>query len=218
LNISTEHNEVIIHALGVLCDLYDWEKEESNGRDPLIPGGLVRSGYGKTRLKYWAMLLRNWTRSEPLSRLINFSINYHTEKGDIWFYEEGRPKNERFMGDQRQINVIIEQIMSDIENGLRFKIEKYFLNYYLLCKYILGEENAGDDWSEFIEYGTTNKRVIEMQNLGFSRGASNYILNHHSDLLSFDDDGHLLEFKEKELLDVFDRKDEHYEEIVEIIG
>lgn len=218
LNITNENIDIIVHALETLYTMYNWEVEESGGRDPLIPKGLVEAGYGKTRLRYWAMLMKNWTKAEPLSRLITFSIKYYQDKGDIWFYEDGRPVNEKFTGDQKQINIIIEQIMSDIENGLRFKIEKYFLNYYLISKNILGEENAGQDWSEFIEYGTTDKRVIELQNIGFSRGASRHLINEHGNLLSFNDTGELLDVKESDLLNSIDKKNEHYEEVLEIFG
>lgn len=216
LNISNDNIDVIVYALETLYTMYNWEVEESGGRDPLIPKGLVNVGHGKSRLRYWAMLMKNWTKAEPLSRLITFSINYHQDKGDIWFYEDGRPKNERFTGDQKQINIIIEQIMSDIENGLRFKIQKYFLNYYLISRHVIGAENAGQDWSEFIEYGTTDKRIIELQNLGFSRGTSRYLINEYGNLLSFSEAGELLGVKESELLDAFDKKSEHYEEVKEI--
>jgi hypothetical protein len=218
LTINNENIDVIVPALKTLYTLYNWGVEESGGRDPLIPKGLVDAGYGETRLRYWAMLMRNWTKAEPLSRLITFSIKYHQEKGDIWFYEDGRPIKENFTGDQRQINIVIEQIMSDIENGLRFKIEKYFLNYYLLSKHVLGEENAGQDWSEFIEYGTTDKRVIDLQNIGFSRGASRYLISEYGNFLTFSDTGELLNVKDSELINAIDKKNEHYEEVLEIFG
>lgn len=216
LNIDTEDKESIFHALEVLYNLYDWE-EESKGRDPLIPPGLIKKGYGRSRLKYWAMLLRHWVRSEPLNRLIGFSIKYHSDRGEIWFYENGQPQNEPFSGNQRQINIIIEQMMSDIENGLRFKIEKYFLNYYLLSKNVLGENNAGQDWSELIEYGTTNRRAIEVQNIGFSRGASNYLLHFYYEFFIFNEDGKLLGIKEKKLLDALDKNNEYYDELEELL-
>lgn len=216
LNINVENNEIIVRALETLYDLYNWEIEESKTKNPLIPPGLIKFGHGKSRLKYWAMLLRNWTKSEPLSRLIGFSITYYTDRGEIWFQENGKPKSEKFVANQKQINIIIEEMMNDIENGLRFKIEKYFLNYYLLSKYVLGEEKAGQDWSEFIEYGTTDKGVIELQNIGFSRMTAKYLLDKHGELFLFSDENQLMEVKENDLLECFDEKDEHYEEVKEI--
>lgn len=217
LNINTDDNDVIVKALEVLYTLYNWEIEESNGRDYLIPSALIKAGYGRSRLRYWAMLLRNWTKSEPLSRLISFSINHHADKGYIWYLEKGIPTKEEFIGDQKQINIIIEQIMNDIENGLRFKIEKYFRNYYLLLKYVLGEDLAGHDWSEYIEYGTIDNRVIELQRLGFSRGASKYLLDHHMNTFSFNEIGQLLKINEKVLLSDFNKENEYYEDIVQIL-
>ncbi|MGB4076123.1 MAG: hypothetical protein WBK28_00250, partial [Minisyncoccia bacterium] len=217
LTVTSDNNDLILHSLETLYQLYNWEVEESGGREPLIPAGLIKVGHGKTRLKYWAMLLRNWIKSEPLNRLITFSINYHAERGEIWFYEDGKPQKERFVANQKQINLIIEQIMNDIENGLRFKIEKYFKNYYLLSKHVLGEEKAGQDWAEFIEYGTTDKRIIELQNLGISRGTSRYLLTQHGNLFTFDEEGNLLSVQTEELLGAIDKKSEHYQEIEEIL-
>lgn len=207
-------DEIAYTALEVLYDLYNWEVEESGGRDPLIPPALIKANYGKSKLKYWAMLLKSWTKSEPLSRLIRSSIAYHSQKGEIWYREGGVWENERFVGNAKQINIIIEQILSDIENGLRYKIEKYFLNYYLLARHVLGSEKAGPDWSEFIEYGTTDKKNIELQNIGFSRMAAKYLLEKHRDTLIFQEN-ELIEIKKEELMAELDKKSESYEEIIE---
>lgn len=217
LRIDTASNNSIYQALEVLYDLYSWDLEESNGKDPLIPSGLVRLNYGKSRLKYWAMLLRNWTRSEPLSRIIGFSIQYHREQGEIWFYDNGQLTKERFIESPRHINVVINKLMNDIENGLRFKIEKYFLNYYLITKQVLGESNAGVNWSEFIEYGTTDERIIELQNIGFSRLTAKYMLDHFSEFLEYDEDINLNSIKEKEILFTLGNDHELYEEVLNVL-
>lgn len=217
LNLYTEDQNILLHALETLYDLYGWDKEESQGRDPLIPKGLVENDFGKSRLKYWGMLLKNWTRSEPLNRLITFSIKYHSDRGVIWFREEGRMTSEKFTASQKQINIIIEQIMSDIEQGLRFTIEKYFLNYYLLSRHVLGEK-AGPNWAEFIEYGTLHKKSIELQNVGFSRGTVSYLLKNHADCFSFTELEELTNINENKLLTEYDKKEEHYSEVVEILG
>jgi hypothetical protein len=217
LNLYTDDQSVLLHALETLYDLYGWDIEESQGRDPLIPKGLVNNDFGKARLKYWGMLLKNWTRAEPLSRLITFSIKYHTDRGVIWFKEEGRWTNEKFTGSQKQINIIIEQIMNDIEQGLRFTIEKYFLNFYLLSKHVLGDK-AGPNWAEFIEYGTLNRKSIELQNVGFSRGASSYLLKQHGDCFAFNELEQLVGIMEEKLFNKYDKKEEYYSEVMEILN
>ena len=200
-----------------IYDLYNWEEEESIGRDPLIPQAMASKGYGKLRLKYWAMLMKHWINSEPLNRLILYSAYFYRERGTIWFREDGRMINESFTGNAKQINIIIEQILNDIENGLRFRIEKYMLNYYLLCKFQLGEQNAGQNWAELIEYGTANRRAIELQNAGFSRSTAVYLLDNNLDCLVFDQTVSLVDINEEKLLANISADNEHYDEIKEIL-
>lgn len=200
-----------------LYDLYNWGVEESAPKDALVPSGLAKKGYGKAHLKYWAMLMRHWINGEPLNLLIGYSIAYHHKKGDIWFRENGRMVGEPFTGSQKHVNVIIEQIMNDIENGLRFRIEKYLLNYYLLCKFQLGEANAGYNWADLVEYGTTDKKSVELQNLGLSRGAAKYLLEKHAPFFIFDDDDSLSDIKQDRLVKNLRKEDEYFEEIVEAL-
>ena len=40
---------------------------------------------------------------------------------------------------------------------------------------------APNDWYEFVEYGSTNKRSIEIQKYGFSRESALYILQHEAE-------------------------------------
>ena len=35
--------------------------------------------------------------------------------------------------------------------------------------YILGEDNAGENWAMLLEYGTQNREIIALQNMGLSR-------------------------------------------------
>ena len=200
-----------------LYDLYNWGQKESDGKDPLVPIGLVKANYGKSHLSYWAMLMRHWVNGEPLKLLIRYSIRYHHEKGNIWFREDGRMVSEDFTGSTKQVNLIIEQIMNDIENGLRFKIEKYLLNYYLLCKFQLGEENAGYNWADLVEYGTASKKSVELQNLGFSRTAAKYILEQYNSFLEFDTNSVLINIQEEKLLKNLDKESEHFEEIIAVL-
>ena len=107
--------------------------------------------------------------------------------------------------------------MSDIENGLRFKISKYFLNYYLISNHLFGEENAGADWSKFIEYGTTDKKMIELQNLGLSRTSSTYLIKKHADLFIFDEEDKLIKISSEILRKKLHKENEYYEEIIECL-
>ena len=73
----------------------------------------------------------------------------------------------------------------DIDNVLRFKIKNYVLNYYLIVCEKNGKKTSGSNWAEYIEYGTTNSTVIELQNIGLPRHLSMMIDEEFSDYLVF---------------------------------
>lgn len=215
---DTSMGDDILGLLKTLYSLYAWGIEESSGKDPLIPAALYKSGYGEQRLNYWAMLMRNWIKGEPFSKMVGHSIYYYRQRGEIWFTENGRPTSENFVANPKQINIIIEQLMNDIENGLRFKIKGYLLNYYLLQKEVHGTGGAGVNYAELVEYGTTNSQEIELQNIGLSRGAANILINNHADHFFFNEDGELQEINLRTLKRVLDNTNEYYGEITNVLN
>src|SRR5699024_12715539 len=60
---------------------------------------------------------------------------------------------------------ILNNLISDIETVLRFKIKNYFLNYYLIVSEKIGKEKAGENWAEYLEYGTmrSEEHTSELQ-------------------------------------------------------
>lgn len=56
----------------------------------------------------------------------------------------------------------------------------YFLKISNAYNDIKGKP-AQNDWYEFVEYGSTNKRSIEIQKHGFSRESALYILQHEAE-------------------------------------
>ena len=161
---------------------YKWDIEESKGRNPLIRD--------TEQLKYYAVLMYTWMSSQPLNMIIGNTINYYRRKGSIWHMNGSVPF---VYTDKEQINWVINDLIADIDNALRFKIKNYFSNYYLLVSSKNGIEIAGVDWSEYLEYGTTDKTVIDLQNLGFPR---------HIAMLIKEKFGEVLVYEENELVDI----------------
>jgi len=195
----------VLSSLEILCDFYSWDKEESTGRNPMY----------RTRdsLKYFAVLMSNWMNSTPLSRMISTSIEYYIKSGEIWDIDqliEFKPKN------QYHINLVINEIISNIDNILRFKLKNYFGNYYELLVHKLGKELAGSNWGEFLEYGTTDFRIIELQNIGIPRHLASYLLQNYSEYFVFDQ--HILISVKKEmLLDDMNKSSVEFKELIEVI-
>ena len=196
---------------GVLVNMYKnykWEIEESKGRNPLVRE--------PEQLKYYAVLMYTWMSSKPLNMIIGNMINYYRKKGRIWH------RNEYVLfvyTNKEHINWVINDLIADIDNALRFKIKNYFSNYYLLVAEKNGVEVAGADWSEYLEYGTTDKIIIDLQNVGFPRHIAMLIKEKYEEVLVYDEN-ELAEVQIEKLLGLLlenNHKQEH-DEILDILG
>lgn len=190
-------------VLEKMYDYYNWEEEESKGRNPMVKQ--------RTRLQYFAVLMYSWMKSTPLNMMITNIINYYKKKGEIW------DKNEKIPFDpnnRNQINLVINNLISDIDNALRFKIKNYFLNYYLIVSEKIGKECAGTNWSDYVEYGTTDNVIIELQNIGIPRHLSMMIKENYAKFLTFEE-GMLVDINAKALIENIDC-DKYKDELEEL--
>lgn len=187
---------------------YKWGIEESKGRNPLVRD--------PEQLKYYAVLMYTWMSSKPLNMIIGNMINYYRKKGRIWH------RNEYVLfvyTNKEHINWVINDLIADIDNALRFKIKNYFSNYYLLVAEKNGVEVAGADWSEYLEYGTTDKIIIDLQNVGFPRHIAMLIKENYEEVLVYDEN-ELVEVQIEKLLGLLlenNHKQEH-DEVLDILG
>lgn len=175
-----------------MYDYYNWKEEESKGRNPMVNQ--------KARLQYFAVLMYSWMKSTPLNMMIINIINYYKRKGEIWDNNEMIPFDPK---NRNHINLIINNLISDIDNVLRFKIKNYFLNYYLIVSEKVGKENAGANWAEYVEYGTTDAVIIELQNIGIPRHLSMIIKDNCAEFLTFEE-GVLVDIDAQKLIESVD--------------
>ena len=194
-----------LEKLELLCDFYFWETEEVGGRNPLL-----RS---RESLKYYAVLMSSWMNSQALSWMITNAIKYHKDKGEIWDVSELVPFNSN---SQKHINMVINNLISDVDNILRFKLKNYFSNYYDILAEKLGDMSAGENWGEFLEYGTNDRRVIELQNVGIPRHLANFLLENYSELFVFEG-GALMNIRKEALIEAMDVDSSEFKELLEVI-
>ncbi len=196
----------ILLILQKLVALYNWEEEESGGRKPLYPS--------ENTLKYYAVLMDNWMKSQPLKMIISSTIKYYKKRGTIWDVNQEVPFEYK---SKKHISMVVNEVIYSIDNLLRFKIKNYFENYYMILKEKVGEKEAGSNWADFLEYGTTNYKVIELQNIGISRHLAQYMLEKHDDCLIFENN--ILEEIDKEkMYNDFDVDSSIFEEFCELFG
>ncbi|BDH84658.1 DEAD/DEAH box helicase [Lactococcus lactis] len=206
-----------LEILNMLMEYYHWESEESGGKKPLIP---LTSG--KNILRYYALLMSEWINSKPLNLIISKALKYH-EDNFISVQTDSIIGGRRFevfnSGNRGHINAVINQLMGDLENNIRFKIKGYVRNYMLL----LEEQGvvSEDNWADYLEYGSTNKLVIEIQNAGFPRNLATFLKEHHADCFTMTmEDNEIVSFDDEKLRNEVDSISfpEEYEELSEILA
>lgn len=191
-------------VLDCLYNSYNWKEEESRGDKPLVRN--------EKRLNYLKHLMYNWITSRPLKIIIKLSIRFYSQRGTIYRngkYESFSKKNKE------QVNQVINDIMGGIDTDLRFKIKNYMTNYYLLLCEKYGKENAGEDWTPYVEYGTTNLKNIELQKLGIPIHIASFLLENITEGMVFQDNC-LIEIDKSKILEQIN-PEINYEEYNEIL-
>ncbi|MGL6185836.1 MAG: DEAD/DEAH box helicase [Clostridium chrysemydis] len=165
--------ENILAILNFMYEHYRWDLKEKNLRY-------------KNSLKYIANLMNKWINGVQLSEIINKSITYYSDNGRKILISQGAL--EIFdKTNPYHINALINNIIFDIEDILRFDLEKYFNHYYNLLELKYGEGNIGVNIALYLEFGTRNTKEIILQNSGFSRYVSNILNSKYSKYLLFED-------------------------------
>lgn len=175
VNLTFDY-EGCLKILEKLFSKYHWEIEED------------KNDLGNfNRLEYYAVLMTEWITSKPLNLIIVKTIRYmEKNKSSIVINNNYSDWQDFDSSNPVHINQIINNLMKDIENTIRYKVKNYILNYLKLTNQDDGE------WLNYLEYGTDNKRIIELQKIGFNRQSAIEI--------SAQDDNNFEENEENELV------------------
>lgn len=214
LSNQPDYNE-IRQALSFLYENYNWSVEEHGDKQILKQ---AKSEKHSKVLDYYAFLINSWMDSKPVSLIISSSLDY--QHGKIELYDESKTNLGLFdKYNKLHVNIAINKLLEDIENLLRFRFIRYFNNYFLILKQKLGETVAGSNWAEFLEYGSSNKQIIELQNTGLPRHLAYFIHKNYDSVASYDTNGNLTGFDHIQLLDrIGDTKKDAEKEIIEFFG
>jgi Superfamily II helicase len=198
--------EACLTWLNAFYRYYKWETEEKSHFKSV------------DQLKYYATLMNQWINGQPLSQIISQSITYNHEKSKQ--IKIGFTPNEREVfnrNNKLHVNILIGNIIDDIEKVLRFILEKYFNNYYAMLLEIYGEDNAGSNWSTFLEYGTQNSTVISLQNLGLSRHTANFLYTNYKHHIVIENDK-LKSINSTAIMLSMDKDSIEFDEVQKLLG
>ncbi|HEM5251711.1 TPA: DEAD/DEAH box helicase, partial [Streptococcus suis] len=103
----------------MLSKKYNWNEEEDK-----------RYLGNQKRLGYYSVIMSEWIQSKPLNLMIKSTIRYH-EKNRVAIPIDNNPYNlEPFsINKANHINHVINELLKDVENIVRFKVKNYVMNY-----------------------------------------------------------------------------------------
>jgi hypothetical protein len=160
----------LIDFLEKLCKIFAWDKNE-----PENLGRRDKNGR-HSNLRWYAVILSQWVKGHGLQYIIDKAIqNKRTAINPLVYihrkpvpYEYGIPHN----------NVVIGDTLDIIESVILFSLSNYFLKFSEEYKRQHGGKPFGNDWYEFVEYGTTNPLTIMLQRYGIKREIAIFIKEH----------------------------------------
>jgi hypothetical protein len=159
--------------------------------------------------------MNKWINGLTLSQIISQAIEWKIENDKS--IQVAYNEYEAFdLKNKKHINIVIENTIDDLEYVLRFLFEKYFNHYYQILVKILGEENAGENWATLLEYGTQNRIIIALQNIGLSRNTAIRIFQNNKDALTIIDNK-LSSVDKAKLLKTLKKDTLEYEEIRKVL-
>lgn len=146
---ETYDYDACLSILHELSRLYNWSEEEDGrylGRE--------------SNLSYYAVLMAEWVNSRPLNVIIKNTLAYcarteHQIRIDQTFVT--------FDNSPEHINRVINDLMKELETIIRFTVKTYINNYLQLT------DQMHSNWSNYLNYGTVDQFIIELQKLGFER-------------------------------------------------
>lgn len=195
--------EICLSILTRMYSLYRWDTAEKKLRD-------------KNSLRYYATLMNQWINGLTLSHIIKESIDWKANNPNSTIKISYKDYIKFDKTDKKHINIVIEDVIDDIEYVLRFLFEKYFNHYYQVVLKIKGEDKSGENWATLLEYGTQNRVVIALQNLGISRNTAIKIYQNHRESLIMIDNK-LQSINKNKLLKEFNINSLEYDEIKKVL-
>ncbi len=133
-------------------------------------------------IRHFSYLVSGWVEGNGLNQIIKSSIRNIAKNGQFWnrrehCYEYFNPN------DKMQMNLIIADTLYELENVVRFKISNYFREFTEKTKELDPDSLLYNDWYEYIEYGTKDSLIIELEKIGFTRETASHIKANKDKLL-----------------------------------
>lgn len=153
-------------------------------------------------ISHFANLTARWISGQRLSKIILSRIVHYTKQG--YRYNLYKNDNVVFHGTVSEKNDVIMEVMDELENCVKYSLSNYVKTFVKIYKKVYPDDTK-PSISDYIDYGTMNDIIIQLQKAGLSRELSKEIYSKES--YSVDDAGRIY-VKSSESLSSSKYKDE----------
>ncbi|AKA16993.1 DEAD/DEAH box helicase [Aeromonas hydrophila] len=192
LILNSIGNADIYNMIARVCDVY-------------------RLKYTEKQVNRLYRIAQNWIKGHSVKQIINNTI----DNTDTVMITHGviEPFDK---SNKKHINIIINSVISTIENDIGYTLELFVNSYHLNLSNYLGEDAAGINLATYLELGTRDKFEIALQNYGFTRYAASEINKNMRTAITFDSNIQVVSINKDKLLHHFDKNSLTYLEIERI--
>lgn len=165
INEGEDDYRIVLNFLSQIRTIFKWDIYEKD---------LV--GKFGNNLDFYSLILLWWMKGYGVSQIVRNLINFRKQKGDTSIINPLNHSKEIF--DSNSLlhrNWVIIDTLTMIENIILFSISNYFRKISMVYKEFHKIDSIDNDWYEFVEYGSMDKLSIFLQQVGFSRDASQYL-------------------------------------------
>ena len=128
------------------------------------------------KYKSYVIILINWMKGKGVSSIIQRSLKYKESNGYLitnYYTNEEEPYDSK---NKVHINHEIESVLDTVDRVILFSIANYFRKFSLAYKELNDiQDSFENDWYEYVEFGTTNRLTIFLQQCGFTRESAIYL-------------------------------------------
>jgi len=150
-----------LEFLNRMASVFNWERYESK---------LLRGN----KLRFYAQLILRWIGGSGLNLMVRDELEYYQENDKELFVDGVKVHFDS--ENKLHRNLVISNLLQEIQKNLLFSIANYFLKLSTEYKKQYGDDSlVGNDWYEFVEFGSTNVVPIYLQRSGFTREAALFL-------------------------------------------
>ncbi|EOY1422985.1 DEAD/DEAH box helicase [Yersinia enterocolitica] len=147
-------------------------------------------------ITYYAVILSKWMHGNSLSEIIADTIYYYKSNGRELYFSNG--VRELFdSSNPTHITKLVNDTIKDIELKVGYQLQNYISHYCQLLS-LMFENNPGANWSQFIEFGSNDPVVWQLQFMGFSRHCAVFLKKNFSSHLKYDPESSQLNITNRE--------------------